>query len=95
MARPLFEEKDGCIFMVSYSCILSPSLSHKSPLDKRVTPALGRIPDPEDIIGTVLVRDGKVVKGTYEPMPSYRVVTADGPTVLSEDMEKRLMESLS
>ncbi|KAH6910771.1 hypothetical protein BKA70DRAFT_1271474 [Coprinopsis sp. MPI-PUGE-AT-0042] len=43
--------------------------------DQRNPPALGRIGDPDDILGTVLVEDGCIKADTYQPMPSYRVYT--------------------
>ncbi|KAH6897931.1 hypothetical protein BKA70DRAFT_1437853 [Coprinopsis sp. MPI-PUGE-AT-0042] len=47
--------------------------------DQRNPPALGRIGDPDDIMGTVLVEDGKIKAETYQSMPSYRVCTlSDG-----------------
>ncbi|KAF8323724.1 hypothetical protein DL93DRAFT_2027985, partial [Clavulina sp. PMI_390] len=63
--------------------------------DSRNVPALGRIGDPDDIIGTVLVEDGKVVPSTYQRMPSYRVCTSDGVTQLSEGLDAELRENLS
>ncbi|KAG9040842.1 hypothetical protein FS837_013034, partial [Tulasnella sp. UAMH 9824] len=42
--------------------------------DARNVPALNRIGDPDDIIGTVMVQDGRVIASTYQPMPSYRFV---------------------
>ena len=63
-------------------------------LDQRATPAQGRINEPEDIIGTIMVRDGEIIQGTYEPMPSHRLVTADGPVWLSEGIQEELVNML-
>lgn len=55
--------KDGCIYTVCISpvkfCVLH-LLRNLSCLDDRNIPALGRIGDPDDIIASVLVEDGKV-----------------------------------
>ncbi|KAG5651630.1 hypothetical protein H0H81_008007 [Sphagnurus paluster] len=58
--------------------------------DDRNIPPLGRIGDPDDIIGTVLVEDGKILPETYAGMPSYRICTADGPTQLTPGLAQHL-----
>ncbi|KAG1819259.1 uncharacterized protein BJ212DRAFT_1446306 [Suillus subaureus] len=63
--------------------------------ENRNLPALGRIGNPDDIIASVLVRDSKVSFGdilpdTYQPMPSYRLCTSDGPTLLTEGLAVKL-----
>ncbi|KAL1670290.1 hypothetical protein GGF50DRAFT_42901 [Schizophyllum commune] len=63
-------------------------------LDERNIPALGRIGDPDDIIASVLVEDGRILPETYQPMPAYRVVTADGVVQLSEGLAQKLKELL-
>ncbi|KAI5891214.1 uncharacterized protein SCHCODRAFT_02668600 [Schizophyllum commune H4-8] len=65
-----------------------------SPSDERNIPALGRIGDPDDIIASVLVENGKILPETYQPMPAYRVVTADGVVQLSEGLAQKLKELL-
>ncbi|TFK20635.1 hypothetical protein FA15DRAFT_673314 [Coprinopsis marcescibilis] len=62
--------------------------------DQRNPPPVGRIGDPDDIIATVLVEDGVVKPETYQAMPSYRVVTADGITQLTPGLMQRLIQSL-
>ncbi|KAG8906367.1 hypothetical protein FRB99_007051 [Tulasnella sp. 403] len=62
--------------------------------DNRNVPALNRVGDPDDIIGAVMVQDGKVVASTYQPMPTYRICTSDGPTRLTEGLATRLQEFL-
>lgn len=55
-------------------------------------PALNRIPDPEDILGCVMVEGGKILPNTYQSMPTYRVVSGDsGPPTLRDSIYKRLM----
>lgn len=36
-------------------------------------PALNRAGEPEDIIGSVLCSDGKLVEGSYQPGDAYRL----------------------
>ncbi|KAG9006505.1 hypothetical protein FRB94_014339 [Tulasnella sp. JGI-2019a] len=62
--------------------------------DHRNVPPMGRIGDPDDIIGTVMVQGGEIIASTYQAMPSYRVCTADGPTRLPEGLARKLQESL-
>ncbi|KAG1752147.1 hypothetical protein EDB19DRAFT_1628122 [Suillus lakei] len=72
--------------------------------DSRNLPALGRIGDPDDIIASVLVRDSnvsfdsvghwKILPETYQPMPSYRLCTSDGPTFLTEGLAAKLKSTL-
>lgn len=54
----------------------------------------GRIPEPEDIIGSVLVKEGNIQPETYQAMPTYRFVTRDGPMKLSAFLLDRLREKL-
>jgi hypothetical protein len=54
----------------------------------------GRIPETEDIIGSVLVKGNKIQGDTYQPMPTYRLVTRDGPMKLSDFLLERLRERL-
>ncbi|KAL1728349.1 hypothetical protein EV714DRAFT_215426 [Schizophyllum commune] len=68
--------------------------SAPTPPHERNIPALGRIGDPDDIIASVLVEDGKILPETYQPMPAYRVVTADGVVQLSEGLAQKLKELL-
>ncbi|KAJ7151458.1 hypothetical protein C8R43DRAFT_1005251 [Mycena crocata] len=58
--------------------------------DDRNIPALGRIGDPDDIIASVLVQDGKIQPETYQAMPSYRICTSDGPTQLTPGLAQKL-----
>jgi len=58
--------------------------------DQRNIPALGRIGDPDDIIASVRVEDGRTLPETYQPMPSYRLCTTDGPPKLTEGLAKTL-----
>jgi len=62
--------------------------------DTRNIPALNRVGDPDDIIGTVMVQDGKIVPSTYQPMPTYRVCTHDGLTMLTDGLAEHLKAAL-
>jgi len=62
--------------------------------DDRNIPPLGRIGDPDDIIATVLVEDGKIVADTYQPMPAYRMCTSDGVLKLTDGLANKLKEVL-
>ncbi|GBB88292.1 hypothetical protein RclHR1_14860004 [Rhizophagus clarus] len=39
--------------------------------DARDPAVWGRIPYPEDIFGMVQVKDGQIIQGTYQPMPTH------------------------
>ena len=55
--------------------------------DERALPPAGRIAEPEDTLGTVFVQSGQVDAETYQPMPSYRLVTANGPLILPKGLD--------
>ncbi|KDR80161.1 hypothetical protein GALMADRAFT_242422 [Galerina marginata CBS 339.88] len=61
---------------------------------ERNIPALGRIGDPDDIIGSVLVEASEIKYETYQPMPSYRVCTSDGVLQLTPGLTKHLHKTL-
>jgi hypothetical protein len=65
--------------------------------DQRRVPDYGRIPDPEDIFGSVEVDgEGKFVDGNgrYEQSGTYRVCTNDGILGLTDFLRQRLVERL-
>lgn len=62
--------------------------------DERNIPALGRIGDPDDILGSVRVEEGVILAETYQPMPSYRLCTSDGIIHLTPGLAARLKERL-
>ncbi|KAG8759645.1 hypothetical protein FRC11_001659 [Ceratobasidium sp. 423] len=55
---------------------------------------MGRVGNPDDILGSVLVQDGKIKGETYQRMPSYRTCTTDGLVKLSPSLHERLLKSL-
>ncbi|KAH9968146.1 hypothetical protein BC827DRAFT_1170565 [Russula dissimulans] len=62
--------------------------------DERNIPPLNRIGDPDDILASVRVEDGKIIPETYQAMPSYRVCTAHGVTHLTEGLASKLQRLL-
>ncbi|KAI8062754.1 hypothetical protein BC940DRAFT_278506 [Gongronella butleri] len=60
--------------------------------DERHPAPWGRIPRPEDIIGSVLLEDGKIQPGTYQAMPAYRLVTNKGLIHLSKPLQDCLVD---
>jgi hypothetical protein len=65
--------------------------------DLRHPPDFGRIPDPEDIFGSVEV-DGEGVfvgeGGGYQESGTYRIVTRDGVLGLSDYLREKLVARL-
>lgn len=61
--------------------------------DERNPPAWGRINFPEDIIGSVQLKDGHIQEGTYQPMPTHRIITNDGIFRLSEPLKNCVVEA--
>jgi hypothetical protein len=67
------------------------------PTDHRAPPPAGRIPDPSDILASVLVSGSKIQPGTYQAMPTYRLCSTDGVCVLTDESMvevKRAVEGL-
>ncbi|KAJ1980698.1 hypothetical protein H4R35_001020 [Dimargaris xerosporica] len=62
--------------------------------DERHPPPYGRIPSPEDIIGSVKVENGQIVPESYQPMPSHRPVSAHGLFRLSDGFHQHLVAKL-
>ncbi|CDH56339.1 hypothetical protein RO3G_06508 [Lichtheimia corymbifera JMRC:FSU:9682] len=61
--------------------------------DERNPPPWGRIPYPEDIIGTVLVNNGVIQPETYQEMPTHRLVTSNGIFQLSEPLRQCIIDA--
>lgn len=49
----------------------------------------------DDIIGSVLVKNNEIQPETYQPMPTYRLITPDGPMKLSSFLLEKLREKLN
>ncbi|KAJ3110444.1 hypothetical protein HK100_003030 [Physocladia obscura] len=63
--------------------------------DARVFTPWGRVADPEDLVGAVLLKNGKIVEGSYERMPAHRLVSTNGLFQLSETLHAKLIERLA
>lgn len=50
--------------------------------------------DPEDILGGVQLHEGKIVPGTYERMPTHRLVSSNGLFRLSDFLHSNLVDRL-
>ncbi|KNE66015.1 hypothetical protein AMAG_10292 [Allomyces macrogynus ATCC 38327] len=62
--------------------------------DQRNPPPWGRIPDPDDIIGSVqLDGEGKIQAHSYQPMPTHRIVSNHGLFQLSPFLHEKLVQS--
>lgn len=55
---------------------------------------MGRIGEPEDMLASIFIENGKAVPSTYEPLPSYRLVTPNGVLTLHEDLDQALLKEL-
>ncbi|TPX59258.1 hypothetical protein PhCBS80983_g02605 [Powellomyces hirtus] len=62
--------------------------------DERSYAPFGRVSDPEDILGTCRLDDGKIVPGSYERMPTHRIVSGNGLFQLSEYIHEKLVARL-
>ncbi|RKP10889.1 hypothetical protein THASP1DRAFT_12196, partial [Thamnocephalis sphaerospora] len=62
--------------------------------DERNPAPWGRIPDAEDIIGSVEVRDGLILPGSFQPMPVHRLVSSNGVFLLSKPLQATLLARL-
>lgn len=54
-----------------------------------------RIPETEDIVGSVMITDGKLVPSSYEPMPVHRLVTMNGLFKLSKPLHNALVTAVA
>jgi hypothetical protein len=54
----------------------------------------GRVP-PEDIIGAFEVRAGEIVDGSYTPMESHQLYTANGLVILPDNLRRALIEEIA
>ncbi|KAF9376810.1 hypothetical protein CPB97_010587 [Podila verticillata] len=62
--------------------------------DYRNPAPYGRIPLPEDIFGSVQIVDGVIQPGTYQRMPTHRIVSSLGLFQLSDYLHEKLVEHL-
>lgn len=65
---------------------------HLHVADEKNPPPYGRIPYPEDIIGTLRIEHGKLVPGSFVPMrEAYRPVSGEGVVKLSAHLESKML----
>ncbi|KAK4049056.1 hypothetical protein OIV83_004418 [Microbotryomycetes sp. JL201] len=62
--------------------------------DARAPADLNRVPDPSDIIASVLVQEGRIVPESYEPGGMHRMVTNDGLMKLDEGLMPIVRQAL-
>ncbi|KAJ3395636.1 hypothetical protein HDU80_010269 [Chytriomyces hyalinus] len=62
--------------------------------DQRTYTPWGRVSDPEDLLGSVLLKDGNIVEKSYERTPTHRLVSLNGLVQLSEFLHAKLVEKL-
>ncbi|KAL8278915.1 hypothetical protein RQP46_008584 [Phenoliferia psychrophenolica] len=62
--------------------------------DERNPADANRVPDPSDIIASVLVQDGAVVPSSYSPSGTHRVVSMDGMMRLPEGLMRSFRDAL-
>ncbi|KAI9205815.1 uncharacterized protein BJ171DRAFT_53351 [Polychytrium aggregatum] len=67
------------------------NIGHLNINDQRVFSPWGRVSDPEDIFGTVLLDQGRIVPGSYQRTGSHRVVSREGLFQLSDYMYEQLL----
>lgn len=56
--------------------------------DGRSLAAFGRCPEPDDILATVLLEDGRMVPASIQEMPTHRLLTVNGLFQLPADLDK-------
>ncbi|KAJ3362903.1 hypothetical protein GGF31_001292 [Allomyces arbusculus] len=62
--------------------------------DQRNPPPWGRIPDPDDILGSVqLDGEGQIRAHSYQPMPTHRIVSNHGLFQLTPFLHEKLVQS--
>jgi hypothetical protein len=74
---------------------LSQKVGYMTLHDLRVFTPFGRVADPEDLLGSVLLDQGKIVPHSYDPMPTYRLLSSHGITELSDFMHEKLLQELN
>jgi hypothetical protein len=62
--------------------------------DLRAPPAYGRIPEVEDTLGMVEIRNGSIVAGSYDPNSMYRPVSSYGFITLPDGITDLVRDAL-
>ncbi|KAI8903123.1 hypothetical protein EDD86DRAFT_175729, partial [Gorgonomyces haynaldii] len=68
-------------------------VGHLNINDQRMPPLWGRVNDPEDILGTSLIKDGKLVPKSFEPMPTHRILSTNGLFQLTPFLHEKLLKA--
>ncbi|SCZ93899.1 BZ3500_MvSof-1268-A1-R1_Chr6-3g08966 [Microbotryum saponariae] len=55
---------------------------------------LSRVPDPSDIIASLLVQNGEIIRESYQPSGTHRLVTIDGMMKLEHELFEAVKEKL-
>lgn len=63
-------------------------------VDERAPLLYGRAPDPDDTIGMVQCQEGLVLPTTYDPMPTYRLVSPLGIFSLPKPLYQPFVKAL-
>lgn len=61
-------------------------------VDGRSISMFARTPEPDDIMAMILVRDGSIVPGSIQRMPTHRLLTVNGLFRLPTDLEKEFFK---
>lgn len=61
--------------------------------DERNPADANRVPDPDDIIASVLVQNDEVVPSSYSPSGTHRVVSMDGMMRLPESLMRSFSQA--
>ncbi|KAI9326401.1 hypothetical protein BDR26DRAFT_135277 [Obelidium mucronatum] len=62
--------------------------------DVRVFTPWGRVSDPEDLFGAVLLKEGVIVENSYQKMGTHRLVSGNGLFQVSELLHEKLVKEL-
>lgn len=60
--------------------------------DGRMPWLFSRTPEPDDIFGMVLVQNHKIVPGTFQPMPTHRLLTINGLFQLPAEVAQKFFK---
>ncbi|KAJ3122100.1 hypothetical protein HK098_003122 [Nowakowskiella sp. JEL0407] len=62
--------------------------------DSRVFSHWGRVSDPEDIFGSIMLEKGVMIPGSYQRMPTHRFVSLNGLFQTSDFIHEKLLEKI-
>ncbi|WP_326559686.1 hypothetical protein [Micromonospora sp. NBC_01796] len=91
LSRVIFENVNRCADIRRRADLQSAGYFYL--LDERTQDPGGRVP-PEDIIGSIEVRDGQPVAGSYQHNPRHRLLAAAGWFRLPSELETAIQHRL-